>query len=171
MKKLVVVLTAVLVVLLGIQWALVCDPRPLPDMHAACDAAVESVLVEPAETVLERAPESFQRGVAEDKARGSRWATEQKHFIAAYPRCAYCAQKADAVHHVLPVSKMSDAQRDHDVPGGEYDWGNLISLCNPHHLDRGHLGNWRLANPDIVAECKRNEKRLRAAGKWPDKMR
>ncbi len=119
-------------------------------------------------------PESFSRGVEEDKRRGSKWESVRKEFLRAHPLCAYCGgTERLQVHHVHQFDEMTDAQRGTDSPGGEYDFENLITLCEvqpeDHHLRIGHSGNFKTSNPNVKADCVRHEAEMRAAGTWPQR--
>ncbi len=79
------------------------------------------------------------------------WAATRKKHLAVHPRCALCGgTKKLEVHHVMPF---------HLDPSLELDDKNLITLCEQKkegitcHLFVGHLGNYKLANPDVRADA------------------
>ena len=123
---------------------------------------VESV-APPISPLLLRAPKTFQDGVSADKARSGKWAALRARIIKNHPFCAYCGrtEKLEA-HHIKPF---------HLFPELELEPENIIVLCQAppmdHHLKVGHKGNFKNWNPDVVADCKANEKRLKRAGRWP----
>ena len=46
----------------------------------------------------------------------------RNEYINQYPFCQYCGEKAEHVHHIIPI-----------VNGGDNREGNLISLCSKCH--------------------------------------
>lgn len=111
-----------------------------------------------------RPPESFVRGVRDDKARSDKWEAFAKKCKAAHPYCAYCGGTAKLqAHHIAPF---------HLHPELELDESNVIILCelpdSDHHLHIGHLGNFKSeGNPHVREDCARHEADLRKAGEWP----
>ena len=102
--------------------------------------------------------------IDEQKERSSKWPSLRKHFLESHPYCAYCGAKEHLqVHHVKPF---------HLDPSLELDPNNLIVLCETpgtdHHLEIGHLGNFRSeGNPNVVEDCRKHRAELEAAGTWP----
>lgn len=78
------------------------------------------------------------------KRRSSKWDDVRDAYIAQHNTCAACGSKEKLeVHHIVPF---------HIDPSKELDINNLITLCETSsrcHLDIGHLGNFRKANPDV----------------------
>ena len=90
--------------------------------------------------------------------RSSRWSAVRGKHLAANPRCAACGRLDSLeVHHIRPV---------HRAPELELEPTNLITLCEGPtncHFTLGHLGNWSLANPQIVQWCEIYRAAKRAA--------
>jgi hypothetical protein len=77
--------------------------------------------------------------------RDGRWPALSRRWLAAHPCCAACGTKRGCVpHHIIPVSW--DAAH-------ELDETNLITLCGPHHLWIGHLGDFKSFNASVVADA------------------
>lgn len=81
--------------------------------------------------------------------RSSKWPTARKNHLKIQPACAacgstYCVQ----VHHKEPF---------HLHPELELMESNFITLCEcspgDHHLNLGHLGNWKSFNPHVEADA------------------
>ena len=79
------------------------------------------------------------------------WSKTRKKHLEMYPRCAVCGgTKTLEVHHVMPF---------HLDASLELDEKNLITLCEVKkegitcHLFFGHLGNYKLANPDVRGDA------------------
>jgi hypothetical protein len=114
--------------------------------------------------VSQHMPADFKEAVKADTERSSKWPTFRKHVLEKHPFCAYCGGTEKLqVHHINPF---------HLHPELELDETNVIVLCEvpetDHHLHIGHLGDFRsVGNPDVVRDCFENEKKLRAAGRWP----
>jgi len=82
--------------------------------------------------------------------RSGRWSTVRKIHLRANPYCANCGKKKRIgmqVHHITPFSVD---------PSLELVPTNLLTLCNnPRcHLDKGHLGNFRSWNVNVIQDCK-----------------
>lgn len=80
-------------------------------------------------------------------ARSAHWPVVEKAHLAKEPFCRYCGgQSKLQVHHVKPF---------HLHPEDELNPANLITLCEDSkdgvecHLHIGHLGNWKLFNPQV----------------------
>jgi 5-methylcytosine-specific restriction enzyme A len=81
--------------------------------------------------------------------RDDRWAGVEKRHLKDEPVCQYCGGSEKLqVHHMQPF---------HLFPARELDPTNLITLCEEPELDchlmHGHLGDFKLYNPNIRAEC------------------
>ena len=81
--------------------------------------------------------------------RSVHWRTVRKHHLIKEGWCRSCSSIKDLeVHHVMPF---------HLDPAKELDDSNLITLCETIgvqcHLKKGHLGNWKKANPNIRQEA------------------
>ena len=81
--------------------------------------------------------------------RSSRWAAVRDAFLRGQ-RCSVCGGRRNLVaHHVIPFHLAPDLELEHS---------NLIALCEAKrygincHLLLGHIGNWRRANPVILAD-------------------
>ena len=82
--------------------------------------------------------------------RSPKWARVRAKHLRNQPWCQLCGGlNFLEVHHIVPF---------HIQPEKELDHNNLITLCDERgylcHLKRGHLGDWRKANPNIAAEAK-----------------
>lgn len=95
--------------------------------------------------------------------RSSRWPTVRKAWLKDHSTCAacggtYCLQ----VHHKEPF---------HLHPEKELDMKNFITLCEcgpgDHHLNLGHLGNWKSFNPHVEADAAQFAKRVKDHGVQP----
>jgi 5-methylcytosine-specific restriction enzyme A len=80
--------------------------------------------------------------------RSSKWPSLRKSFLKTHPACAACGtnQKLE-VHHIVPFSLDKTL---------ELVESNLITLCdgpNSCHLNTGHLGSWKTANPNVVKDA------------------
>jgi hypothetical protein len=74
--------------------------------------------------------------------RSSGWEKVERDHKAAHPACCACGTlELVEVHHLWPFQYY---------PELELDERNLISLCRPHHLILGHLGDWKSFNPDVI---------------------
>jgi hypothetical protein len=83
--------------------------------------------------------------------RSSRWPDVRRKFIESEPNCNVCGGRYKLeVHHIIPY---------HIDPALELDPNNLISLCESNfsgvncHLFFGHLGNYRMFNPHVIADA------------------
>lgn len=177
------VATAGCVAAVALTWALNGTPAPAPQARMPSDfkAAVANDAKRGAQ--WERVSEAFVYG-------GVVHVRDKTGFVhareyTAHERCAYCGfrpspnaknpedQKRLQVHHGRRAFKdMNSDQRGTDEPEGEYDPNNLIALCerhpSNHHLNIGHMGNFKLENPNVFADCAKHEKDMRKAGTWPD---
>lgn len=92
--------------------------------------------------------------------RSGQWPTVRKFHLLHNPNCAVCGgTKKVEVHHIEPF---------HIDPSKELSLTNLITLCegNPSvncHLTFGHLGNFKLSNPEIVSDAADWLKKFREA--------
>ena len=74
-------------------------------------------------------------------ARSPQWPAFRRAFLAKYPACAVCGIHAGVVpHHCVPV---------HVSRSKELLEENLLTLCRPHHLLFGHLGDFRAWNAKV----------------------
>ena len=77
-------------------------------------------------------------------ARSPQWSSVRKEHIRKFPECAICGKKgllrSNEVHHILPF---------HLNPALELDPNNFITLCRTHHLEWGHLFNFKSFNSEI----------------------
>ncbi len=69
--------------------------------------------------------------------RDPQWYKESRAYLASHPKCVCCAQDADTVHHVVPVSVDKSLEM---VPT------NWAAMCERCHFTVGHLNNWQLWN-------------------------
>jgi 5-methylcytosine-specific restriction protein A len=77
--------------------------------------------------------------------RSGLWPALRRAHLAKHPACAVCGTRRGVVpHHIAPV---------HVEPDRELSPFNLITLCPPHHLWVGHLGEWRSWNPEVRADA------------------
>ena len=76
--------------------------------------------------------------------RHPRWSGVRADYLYIFPFCAVCETKLELeVHHILPVQFF---------PEYELMWGNLLTLCRPHHFAFGHLLDWKAWNPDVLRD-------------------
>ena len=89
----------------------------------------------------------------EKRKRSSKWPKCRAEHLEENPSCANCGKTVKflrnyrmQVHHKVPFSRQ---------PEWELLKKNLITLCgNPRcHLDKGHLGNFKSFNVDVVEDC------------------
>ena len=66
-------------------------------------------------------------------SRDPRWNKESDEFLKENPRCACCKQKAEVVHHVVPVSV------DRSLEMVRKNWA---AMCHRCHFSIGHLNFW-----------------------------
>lgn len=77
--------------------------------------------------------------------RSPQWARVRREHLTRHPLCAVCGEKKGLeVHHVRPF---------HLFPALELDPGNLITLCDDHHLFFGHLGSFRSYNETVGTDA------------------
>lgn len=77
--------------------------------------------------------------------RSPKWPGVRAAYLKQFPVCAACGGKEKLeVHHVTPF---------HLDPTRELDPGNLITLCDPHHLLVGHLMSWASFNAEVRADA------------------
>lgn len=70
------------------------------------------------------------------------WEKAAREFLQAHPTCHLCGTKAEIeCHHTLPF---------HLYPEFELDPTKFMALCRLHHLEWGHLGDWKAWNPDVL---------------------
>ncbi len=179
-----------------IVWGMLDSEASKPEIDHCSNPINEQVAQQDVDSVREQIHQEFLGLVAADTLRGKHWARveyafkyggvvkfEDGHTTTYLPHeaCAYCGfipkpelgEKPNQIHHVAQFSKMTIKQRDSDVKGGEYDPDNLITLCerhpDNHHLNIGHVGNFKNENPNVREVCKAHEAELRAKGEWPIK--
>ena len=84
------------------------------------------------------------------KRRSPHWQKVRNDFLAKHKACAACGSTKNLqAHHCVPFNVD---------PSRELDPTNLIVLCEPIgprgcHCRRGHLGNYRKWNPNVVADA------------------
>lgn len=83
--------------------------------------------------------------------RSSKWDGVRLQHLKLFPFCACCGRDNHLnVHHIKPF---------HLYPDLELVLSNLVTLCEcPSlncHLFMGHLLDWKLSNPRVVADAKR----------------
>ena len=91
----------------------------------------------------------FREWVIKRFTRSSKWSKCRRAHLIKHPRCICCGKKkvfGMQVHHIVPF---------HVDPSLELVESNLATLCNnPRcHLDKGHLGNWRSWNWNVIEDC------------------
>ncbi|TXH14390.1 MAG: HNH endonuclease [Hyphomicrobiaceae bacterium] len=93
----------------------------------------------------------FDRRVGILAARDPQWRYVRKDYILRNPRCIVCGGTNDLVaHHVKPFHLFPNLELDHE---------NLVTLCESKkygvncHLWFGHLGNFKLYNPDVISDA------------------
>ena len=79
------------------------------------------------------------------KPRSSQWSWTKKEYEKLHPKICFCGITKCQLHHITPFSQD---------PSKENDFDNLVWLCEGmgtrnHHLEFGHLNNFRSWNPDI----------------------
>jgi hypothetical protein len=62
--------------------------------------------------------------------RSGKWPPLERDVLRATPNCTVCGEKAECVHHVIPV---------HVDPSKELDRANLAAVCETCHGFVGHL--------------------------------
>jgi 5-methylcytosine-specific restriction endonuclease McrA len=78
-------------------------------------------------------------------SRSSEWKKVRAEHLKTEPYCVICHEwKGVEVHHALPV---------HLYPERELDSENLITLCEHHHFEFGHLRDWRAYNATVREDC------------------
>lgn len=92
----------------------------------------------------------FREYVVKTITRSSQWPKVRSLHLKHQPYCQNCGKKklvGMQVHHIVPF---------HIDPSKELSFTNLITLCdNPRcHLDKGHLGNFKSWNVNVVEDCK-----------------
>lgn len=90
-------------------------------------------------------------------SRSTKWPTVRRAWLKDHPTCAGCgAVHCVQVHHKQPF---------HIHPELELDNKNFITLCEAapgdHHLNLGHLGNWKNFNPHVEADAALFLKRIK----------
>jgi 5-methylcytosine-specific restriction endonuclease McrA len=80
--------------------------------------------------------------------RSHKWKNVRKEFLTNHPTCAICGGKENLqVHHIRPF---------HLFPDLELFESNLMTLCEGsknHHLEFGHLENFKSYNPSIKEDA------------------
>jgi hypothetical protein len=94
--------------------------------------------------------------------RSNQWPTVRKLWLKDHPTCAACGSvKSLQVHHKFPF---------HLDPSKELDPSNFITLCEriftDHHLEIGHLGNFKNYNVNVEADAAKNLARLNLKATW-----
>jgi hypothetical protein len=95
-------------------------------------------------------------------ARSPHWRAVEKQHLKSNPLCVACGKASKAglqVHHHFPFHYAIALGR----PDLELDQRNLITLCetevgkpgNNHHLDIGHLDNFKSSNLDVVTDARK----------------
>jgi hypothetical protein len=84
--------------------------------------------------------------------RSSKWSKVRAEHLLKEPICMVCgSDKQIEVHHMKPFNTH---------PELELEPSNLITLCESKkrgvdcHRFFGHLGNYKLINPDVINDCK-----------------
>ena len=93
--------------------------------------------------------------------RSPKWHALEQAFLKDHPACEICGRTEHLqVHHKTPF---------HIDPSKELDPDNLIVLCEPPgrvfkcHLIFGHVGNFRLWNPQVAQDAVEWAAKLKAA--------
>lgn len=78
--------------------------------------------------------------------RSYQWTKVRKEFLELNPSCKACGRNKNLeVHHIKPY---------HLYPDLEYDFNNLITLCDdPCHFVFGHLMNYKSWNENVIEDC------------------
>lgn len=81
--------------------------------------------------------------------RSSQWPKVRLEHLKHNPTCAVCNSDSVEVHHIKPF---------HNNPELELESSNLITLCDgiltkKHHLDFGHLGNFKSWNETVEEDA------------------
>ena len=96
---------------------------------------------------------SFRENFIKPFKRSPKWRKVRAEHLKTHTACQNCGKTVKylrnyrmQVHHIYPVSRY---------PELELDPLNLITLCsNPRcHLDKGHLGDFKSYNPDVITDC------------------
>jgi 5-methylcytosine-specific restriction protein A len=81
------------------------------------------------------------------------WPATRDRFLKRNPACAVCGTtKRLEVHHRIPF---------HLCPNLELEPCNFITLCEPHHLLFGHLGNWSSYNAAVAEDAATWQRKIR----------
>lgn len=92
--------------------------------------------------MLNRIIQFFTGYIRYGAIRSPKWDDIRRKHLLIHPKCEVCGtRKGREVHHIKPFVQN---------PELELDFGNLITLCRPHHLLFGHLMNWSKANILVV---------------------
>jgi len=90
--------------------------------------------------------------------RNDDWHKVRRLHLKLHPQCEVCgATKRLAAHHIRPYQWF---------PKLEMEPGNLITLCDTHHLFIGHLNQWSSYNPNVVADAAEWRERIKNRPKW-----
>lgn len=79
-----------------------------------------------------------------EAGRAAVWPRVRDDHLRIEPTCVVCGGKDVAVHHCLPY---------HLYRNSELDPLNLITLCDEHHFEIGHLRSWKAWNPHVLEDC------------------
>lgn len=111
--------------------------------------------------VLKRLKDRLQGKAPKGAKRSSQWRMVRAEHLQSHPTCALCGGKRKLeVHHVVPF---------HVDPSLELSPVNLITLCEAKalgitcHQFMGHLGNYRLFNPNVLGDAEQWRGKLAAA--------
>lgn len=84
------------------------------------------------------------------KPRHPKWPAVRLEHLNKHRACEVCDTTENCqVHHIKPF---------HIFPELELISSNLITLCEKHHFEWGHLGNWRNWNPYIWHDIRKYKK-------------
>lgn len=72
--------------------------------------------------------------------RASEWPRKRDQHLKLFPYCVVCGQRAETVHHVVPVGVD---------PSRELDESNYASVCHYCHFVVGHACNWQKYVPNF----------------------
>lgn len=100
----------------------------------------------------------------EGKPRSSQWPTVRAEKLEATPKCEACERgdrTSNQVHHIKPY---------HLFPELELERSNLLTMCPACHFVIGHLGDWRLYDPDVYASSIIHRERVRKAKRKTERI-
>jgi len=77
--------------------------------------------------------------------RSPQWGAVRDHWVKSNPCCAGCGAifKLEA-HHIVPFHVERELELSEQ---------NLVTLCRECHFQIGHMRDWSLFNPQVIADA------------------